>query len=141
MSKLLVAVDGSPNATRAVEYAIRLAKKTGDALHLVTVHPEPVIYGEIQVYVPKEKMEELQKKHSEDFLRPAVELARAAGIAHTSEVLVGDTAVVIARRAKALACDSIVMGTRGMGAIGNLMLGSVATKVVHLSELPVTLVK
>jgi nucleotide-binding universal stress UspA family protein len=141
MSKLLVAVDGSPNATRAVEYAIRLAKKTGDALHLVTVHPEPVIYGEIQVYVPKEKMEELQRKHSEDFLKPAVELVRAAGIVHTSEILIGDTAVVIAQRGKELACESIVMGTSGMGTIATLIMGSVATKVVHLSELPVTLVK
>jgi nucleotide-binding universal stress UspA family protein len=33
------------------------------------------------------------------------------------------------------------MGTRGMGAIGNLVLGSVATKVIHLTEVPVTLVK
>jgi nucleotide-binding universal stress UspA family protein len=35
----------------------------------------------------------------------------------------------------------IVMGTRGQGAVGNLLLGSVATKVIHLSKVPVTLVK
>jgi nucleotide-binding universal stress UspA family protein len=142
MPKLLVAVDGSPSATRAVEYAIKLAKKSGSGtLHLVIVHGEPIIYGEIQVYVPKERMEELQRKHSEDLLRPAVELVRAAGITHTSEILTGDAATMIAKRADELACDGIVMGTRGMGVIGNLMLGSVATKVVHLTTLPVTLVK
>ncbi len=37
--------------------------------------------------------------------------------------------------------DVIVMGTRGMGALANLALGSTATKVVHLAEVPVTLVK
>lgn len=142
MLKLLVAIDGSPSSARALDYAIKLAKKIdGCTLHLVTVHPEPVIYGEIQVYVPKEKMEELQRKHSEDFLNPALERVRAAGVAHTGEVLTGETAAAITERAQELACDSIVMGTRGMGAIGNLVLGSVATKVVHLTQLPVTLVK
>ena len=40
-----------------------------------------------------------------------------------------------------LKCDAIVMGTRGMTVLGNLVLGSVASKVVHLSSVPVTLVK
>jgi nucleotide-binding universal stress UspA family protein len=38
-------------------------------------------------------------------------------------------------------CDAIVMGTRGMGAVSGLVLGSVATKVIHLADVPVTLVK
>ena len=48
---------------------------------------------------------------------------------------------MIVKRPEELNCDGIVMGTRGMGAIGNLVMGSVATKVVHLTKLPVTLVK
>jgi nucleotide-binding universal stress UspA family protein len=40
-----------------------------------------------------------------------------------------------------MVCDGIVMGTRGMSAVGNLVMGSVATKVIHLTKLPVTLVK
>lgn len=142
MQKLLIPVDGSENAGRALAYALDLAKKSGPVeLHLVTVHPEPVIYGEIQVYVSKEKMEELQREHSEDILRPAAETARSAGVPYTSEILTGDTALMIVNRANELNCDGIVMGTRGMGAIGNLVMGSVATKVVHLAKLPVTLVK
>ena len=142
MHKLLIPIDGSENAARALNYALKLAKENGPIeLHLVTVHPEPVIYGEIQVYVSREKMEELQRKHSEDILRPAAEAARTAGVPYTSEILVGDTAQKIVNRANELNCDSIVMGTRGMGAIGNLVMGSVATKVVHLTKLPVTLVK
>jgi len=43
--------------------------------------------------------------------------------------------------AKANKCDHIIMGTRGMGAFGNLVLGSTANQVVHLAEIPVTLVK
>jgi nucleotide-binding universal stress UspA family protein len=48
---------------------------------------------------------------------------------------------VIANLARRLRCDSIVMGTRGMTALGNLVLGSLATRVVHLAGVPVTLVK
>jgi nucleotide-binding universal stress UspA family protein len=52
-------VDGSEGAKHALEHAIKLAKTHGETeLHLLTVQPEPVIYGEIEVYVPKKKMEE-----------------------------------------------------------------------------------
>ena len=142
MRKILVPVDGSENALRALSYALKLAKENkAIGLHLLTVHQEPVIYGEIQVYVSREKMEELQRNHSMDILQPAVDAAKAAGVSYTSEILVGETASMIVKRADELNCDGIVMGTRGMSAVGNLVMGSVATKVVHLTKLPVTLIK
>ena len=142
MRKILVPVDGSENALRALSYALKLAEENrAIGLHLLTVHQEPVIYGEIQVYVSREKMEELQRNHSMDILQPAVDAAKAAGVSYTSEILVGDTASMIVKRADELNCDGIVMGTRGMSAVGNLVMGSVATKVVHLTKLPVTLIK
>lgn len=142
MHKMLVPIDGSENAERALQYALSLAKENGSIeLHLVTVHPEPVIYGEIQVYVSREKMEELQKRHSEDILKPAEAAVKAAGVTYTSDILIGDVAPMIVNKADELNCDGIVMGTRGMGAIGNLVMGSVATKVVHLAKWPVILVK
>ena len=142
MHKILVPIDGSENAARALDYALKLAKENAPIeLHLVTVHPEPVMYGEILVYITREKMERLQKEHSEDFLRPAEAVVRAAGVPYTSEILIGDIALMIVKRADELNCDGIIMGTRGMGAVGNLVMGSVATKVVHLAKCPVTLVK
>jgi len=86
-------------------------------------------------------VEELQKLHSMDILQPAIDAAKSAGVRFKSEVLAGSTAPTIVKRAEELDCIGIVMGTRGMGAIGNLVMGSVATKVVHLTKLPVTLVK
>jgi nucleotide-binding universal stress UspA family protein len=140
--KLLIPIDGSDNAMRALDYALRLAKEGGPiAIRLLTVHPEPVIYGEIQIYVSTQKVEELQEQHSRDILRPAEAAAKAAGVPFESEVIVGDTASTIVRRAEELGCDGIVMGTRGMTAIGNLVMGSTATKVIHLARLPVTLIK
>jgi len=142
MRKLFIPVDGSSSARNALAYAIRLAKEHRDIeLHIVTVHPEPVIHGELQVYVQREAVAELQRIHSKDFLQPAIDAAKWAHVPFTSEILVGSAAEMIAKRAKELDCMGIVMGTRGMGAVGNLVLGSVAAKVVHLTSLPVTLVK
>jgi nucleotide-binding universal stress UspA family protein len=142
MKRLLVPVDNSDNAMRALDYAIRLAKETGSAeLHIVNAHEQPIVFGEIAVYLEVEKAKELQRRHSEDILKPAIEAAKAAGVPFTSEILVGDLARVIAAYGEEKGCDQIVMGTRGLGSIGNLLMGSVATKVIHLTKLPVTLVK
>lgn len=142
MHKLLLPVDSSDNAIRAVQYAIGLAEECDSvAIHLVTAHEEPLLYGEIAVYVTPEKMAELQRLHSEEVIAAAEALLKEAGVRYTKEILVGDIPLVIARRAETLGCDAIVMGTRGGTAIGNLVMGSVATKVVHLAKVPVTLVK
>jgi nucleotide-binding universal stress UspA family protein len=141
-NKLLVAVDGSATAVRATQYAIKLAKENGSiSIHLVTAHEEPRVYGEIAVYVTPEKMAELQRQAAEGVLEEAEELIRQAAVPYTREILVGPVASVIARRADELGCDSIVIGTRGMTAIGNLLMGSVATKIVHFAHVPVTLVQ
>lgn len=142
MYKILVPIDGSDNALRAVKYAVHVAKEHKAAsIHLVTVHPEPVVYGEIAIYVDRNKVEEAQREHAQALLQPAAKVAAASGVDFAEEILVGDAAASIVQRAEELECDVIVMGTRGLGAWGNLALGSVATKVVHLTKLPVTLVK
>jgi nucleotide-binding universal stress UspA family protein len=142
MRKLLVPIDSSDNANRALQYAICLAKEIGSIeLHIVNAHEPPFVYGEAAVNMTEEKARGLQKRHSEDILRAAAELAKAAGVPFTTEVLIGDVPRLLAKYAQDKGCEGIVMGTRGMGAIGNLVMGSVATKVIHLTKLPVTLVK
>ncbi len=142
MPNLLVPVDGSDYSLRALEHAIGLARKDGaSSLHIVTVVPEPPIYGEIEIYVSRERLDEMQRRHGEGILARAMKIAKAAYVPYTAEILIGDTAPQIVSHAEALGCDGIVMGTRGMSAIANLIMGSIATKVVHLTKIPVTLVK
>lgn len=140
--KLLVPFDSSDSATRALQYAIRLAKENG-AMELVIVHAHepPIVYGEISVYMTEEKASQLLRQHSEDVLRSAIEMASKAGVSFVSEILTGDIPKSIVECAERHECDGIVMGTRGMSAIGNLVMGSIATKVIHVTTLPVTLVK
>ena len=101
----------------------------------------PLGWKPVKMQLVWERMLELQRKQSDSVLAPAQEKAHAAAVSCSAEIEQGDAAAVIARRADALGCNGIVMGTRGMSAIGNLLLGSVATKVVHLANVPVTLVK
>ena len=142
MHKFLVPIDDSDNAGRALQYALKLAKERGFIeLHIVTVHPEPNVYSQTQVYVTETQMVQLQLQHSQDILAPALEAAKKAGVEHTSEILIGNTATMIVKRAEELGCDGIIMGTQGRGTLGSLFMGSVAVKVVHLTKLPVTLIK
>jgi nucleotide-binding universal stress UspA family protein len=142
MRKLLVPVDNSENALRALRHAIKLAKENkAIELHIVYAHEPPVVYGEIAIYLTEEKAKKLQRQHSEDILGPAIKLAKSAGVKFTTKVLIGNISKKIVAYAEKIGCEGIVMGTRGMGAIGGLVMGSIATKVVHLTKLPVTLVK
>jgi nucleotide-binding universal stress UspA family protein len=141
MRKYLVPVDGSKAALRALQQALALARLEGASVHLVHVHEEPLIYGEIAVYVPREKMEALQRAHSEAILAEADAALRDSGVSYTKETLVGPIAQTIARRAESLGCDAIVMGRHGKTALGDMLVGSVAMKVLHASRLPVMLVR
>jgi nucleotide-binding universal stress UspA family protein len=144
MRKLLVAVDGSGAAQRALEQAIALARTSPEAsIYLVHAHEEPDIYGEIAVYVPRAKMAELQHMHSERVLDAAEEAAglKDCGVRYTKEVLTGPIGQTIARHAEHLGCDAIVMGRHGKSTVGELLMGSVAMKVLHLTRLPVLLVR
>jgi nucleotide-binding universal stress UspA family protein len=80
-------------------------------------------------------------QRAREILAPAVTRLERTRLAHEVHVAWGQPAKEIARAAKRLRCTGIVMGTRGMGATGNLLLGSTATQVVHLAKTPVTLVK
>lgn len=142
MNKLLVPVDGSTASLRALKVAVSLARLSPNAsLHLVHVHEEPLIYGEIAVYVPREKMEALQRAHSDGILDTAEAELRDSGVRHTREVLSGPIAPTIAAHAERLGCDAIVMGRHGKTALGDLLMGSVALKVLHATRLPVMLVR
>ena len=77
----------------------------------------------------------------EDALQRARDLLNRKGIAHKSAILFGKPAYVIAHYAEDHQVDGIVMGTRGMGALKSLLMGSVAARVVGATDIPITLVK
>lgn len=141
MNAILVPIDGSKTALRATEYAIAQSKRTRAHVHVLNVQLLPDTYRTEHEYLAVASNRELSTRRAEAILKPAVARLRRARVPHTAHIIYGDIAPAIARAVRRLNCDSVVMGTRGLGPIGGLLLGSVATKVIHLAKNPVTLVK
>lgn len=128
----LVAVDGSVHAQRAVAEAANLASQMhGGALHLVNVQP----------WLSKEAAETELAPRAWAASEKARVLLDAKGLPWRLHVAMGDTAEHIVALAKRLGCRGIVIGSRGLGAAENLLVGSVAYKVIHLSPLSVLVVR
>ncbi|OZI74773.1 universal stress protein [Bordetella genomosp. 12] len=142
MLNILVPIDGSDCALRALNDAIGLAKESGgDAqIHLLNVQL-PIISGHAKMFLSKDTIDNYYKAESDAALAGALAAARASGVRFQADMRAGPLGQTIADYAKEKHCDRIVMGTRGLGAVGGLVLGSVAQKVIHLSAVPVTLVK
>lgn len=141
MKTILLPVDGSENSTRAVQRAIDLSKESGETkLLLVTAYP-PIASGNVKRYFSPEDIQSFYREEGEKALSPAKALLDKAGVSYEEEVLVGPVAQTIAEYAKKKNADTIIMGTRGLGTVTGMVLGSVTTKVLSLVEIPVLLVK
>jgi nucleotide-binding universal stress UspA family protein len=138
---ILVPMDSSRNALRALDHGIALARLTGSTLHVLHVEPAFDDYGMVGAYMTPSVHRKTTSQRAREILAPAVTRLERAHLAHEVHVAWGKPAKEIARAARRLRCAGIVMGTRGMGATGNLLLGSTATQVVHLAKVPVTLIK
>jgi nucleotide-binding universal stress UspA family protein len=142
MLKLLVAVDGSDPARRAIDAAAKLARDTGGGeVLLLNVRDSPIYYGELPPF-DAEAVERGQAAAQQALLNDALAHARRCGLDRVS-ALAGEglAAQEITRLALEHHVDQIVMGTRGRNLLGGLLLGSVAQRVVHLAAMPVLLVK
>jgi nucleotide-binding universal stress UspA family protein len=141
MLRLLVPVDGSANSDRAVKYVIEIAKRRKSA-EVLALNVQPAVsYIELMLGPMPSVIEHESQSAGRDAARSACALFDEAGVAYTLHVEQGEPGEAIAAFAQQRNSDLIVMGTRGMGAIGNLVLGSVATKVIHATAMPVMVVK
>ena len=127
---------------RALKFAAgQVSLQPKAQLHVLMVEAPVHVYGEAALYTGENVMRATAAGDCRAVLEQARE--RVAGqIAQTDlELLEGDPASTIVRRAEELGCESIVMGTHGRGRLGQTLLGSVAQRVVHTSHIPVTLVR
>jgi nucleotide-binding universal stress UspA family protein len=142
MRKVLIAVDGSPNAVRAIEHVVAEKDAYREPLHVVLLNVQPpVVSGAVKTFLSQEQITHYYHEEGEKALADARAVLDKAGVSHECHILVGDVAQTIARTAREMGCALIVMGTRGLGSLSGMFLGSVATKVVHVADVPVLLVK
>ena len=139
-SKVLVPIDGSPPSLRALDFAIEMASQTpGTSLVLLNVQNLGAIA--IAGATMAGDLQETASQASAQALGEAVEKSEAAGAAFKTLVRTGQVAETIAQVAREEDIQQIVMGTRGLGSIKGLLMGSVAMKVIHLAGVPITLIK
>ena len=142
MRRVLVAIDGSETALRALDFAVQQASHAPAAeLHVLNVQPTLSNYTAAEIYVTAERIHQVATERARAILDAAAERLRHVACSFELEQTEGDPAETIARRAAELGCESITMGTHGLTSFGILFLGSVAQKVVHYATVPVTLVK
>ena len=137
--KILVAVDGSKASLKAVQLLIDHSDWYRDQpkVELLAVHlPVPRVS-----HTNKAQLERYYQEEGESMLGAAKKKLDGAGIAYQTRVLVGPVAETLVKHAKEKRCDLIYIGTRGMGELGKALIGSTASKVLHISDIPVLLVK
>ncbi len=142
MSGIIVGIDGSEHAHRALEWAAREAALRQVALNVVTVYQPvarywvtPVPYVEEEPGIGKSAAEDAQQATDGalaglgDGPRPASVTVRAVAGLPAEEIL-----------AVAADADMIVVGSRGSGGFKRLLLGSVSSQVVHHAHRPVVVI-
>ena len=141
-TKIMVPVDGSENSYQALKYGAEIAKRF-DAkltiLHVIPLTPRTIgITNSASITLVESLIRELHNE-GEGFLAKAKEIAKPYGIECAFEITSGAPAQEILDRATA-DYDLIVIGSRGMGGVKGLILGSVSDRVSHAAKQPVLIV-
>ena len=140
MRKILVPCDGSDNALRAVRYAVSVAKECSD-VHLELLNVEDPMQLRTHAALSVQEIAQMQADDAARILQPARQVLDAEGVPYQAGCRTGSPANQIAQHVHETHCDMVIMGTRGLSPIAGAMIGSVATKVIHLVDVPVTLIK
>ena len=133
--KVMWATDGSEHADRAMTYALQVAKSDGAELHVVHV-VEKLISGRASGLDAFGNENEIKAKVEEQANTLAAENGMKTSI-HIVASMSTQIADRIAEVAQAVGADLIVVGTRGHGALGSLVLGGVTQRLLHVSRCPV----
>ncbi len=142
MQNFLIPVDGSRYSDLAVDYAIDRAGSSRDPVHVHLLNVQvPVAGVNVKLFVSRDSLEGYYRDEGMAILDAPRRRLEAAGLTCDYHIGVGDPGQLAVAFARNHACNEIVMGTHGRGAIAGSVMGSVAQKVIRLSPVPVVLVK
>ena len=142
-SRILVAVDGSPFAEKALKCAVDLARKLGAKLiilHVVLRQFYAVTPSEAGVLATTVFVKELEAEGKE-IMNKADAYAKGQGADYECRLLQGVPAEEIVKTALTENVDLIVVGSRGLTEVRGFLLGSVSDKVSHHAKCPALIVK
>jgi nucleotide-binding universal stress UspA family protein len=142
-SRILVAVDGSQPAERALESAIDLAKTYGAKLiilHVTLQRLYAVTPSEAGALAPKVFVGEMQAE-GESIIQKAEQHASGKGIDYECKMVHGVAADEIIKSARAEGADLVILGSRGLNEVRAFLFGSVSDRVSHGVKCPTLIVK
>jgi len=141
-NKILIPTDGSETSLAAALEGVVFAAENKSGVIGVYVAPEYQYPVYIEIIPPSYPLEEeyegLMKKMGMEYLKPIQEAAEKAGLTYSSHLSFSDSAAsAIVKVAEEEGCDLIFMGSHGRSGLGQLILGSVTSKVLSLCKTPV----
>ena len=140
--KILVPVDGSANALRAVDYVVRNIAELKETPQLLLLNVQRnVAQGNVKLFIDKETIDDYCREQGMAALQTARAALDAAGLPYQYHISIGSTAEAVVQYAQDQQADQIVMGRKGLGGLQSLLLGTVVKKVLQLADCPVVLIK
>ena len=137
VDRILAAVDFSETSDKALDYALSLAKVFEAELVVLHILQEPILY---QAETSQSYRDAFERKMQSN-LDALLHRHTCEGVNVKTAMKPGAPFVEIVEFAEAEQCDLIVLGTHGHGPIHNMLLGSVAEKVVRKAKCPVLVVR
>lgn len=139
--KILLAVDGSRYTRHMLAYLAARPELVGPANEVTVAYGVPPLPNGLTPLLSDEAIRERLDADAQEVFKPIRGFLQLQGIEARYVHEVGDAAKVIARLAEEGRFDMIVIGSHGRGALGNVLLGSVVTKVLALCDVPALVVR
>ncbi len=139
-NRILVAIDGSKMSNKALKSALQIAKERYSKVGVIHVEKNVMLSENMTT----DSIDEIYSKitHEVDGLfDEAKALAKEEDLEIDTHYVMGDPAVQIVKTAEQENYQLIIMGSRGLGAIKGIVMGSVSYKVLQLSHCPVLIIK
>ncbi|MEO7941408.1 MAG: universal stress protein [Burkholderiaceae bacterium] len=139
--KILLAIDGSRFTKKMLAYLVTHRETFADDNTFTLFTVQPAVPARARAALGKTVVDQYQLDEAEHILAPVAKFLLRHGIDAKSAWKVGQAGALIAKFADAGKFDLLVMGSHGHGALGNLVMGSVATKVLANCKVPTLLVR
>ncbi|MBK7060199.1 MAG: universal stress protein [Rubrivivax sp.] len=139
--KVLLAVDGSAYTQRMLTYIVTQSDWLGSKHRYTVIHCVAAVPHRAAAFLDSAQVRDFYAEDAEAVLAPVRSFLAKEGIEAKYVHRIGPAATNIARLAQQGKFDLVMMGTQGRGAIGGVLLGSVATKVLSLCCTPVLLIR
>lgn len=139
--RVLTPIDGSPESLHALELLLDRAGWYATPLEIHLLNVQRPLPQDVSRFIDAEALREFHHDAGMACLVPARDKAAARGNPCTCHVVVGEAGEAIVHFARQLDCQQIALGARGLGALPGLVLGSVTTRVLHLADRPVLVLK